>query len=65
MNDEVPDLYTDGVQIGLSPFGVTLAFGMQPAGQTGTLAPIKVCNLRMSLEHAKILTMLLKKQLRN
>ncbi len=61
----VPELYTDGVQIGLSPFGVTLAFSMQPAGQTGTMAPIKVCNLRMSLEHAKALTMMLKKQLKN
>lgn len=65
MDAEAPDLYTDGVQIGLSPFGVTLAFAMQPAGQTGTMAPIKVCNLRMSLEHAKVLAIMLKKQLKN
>lgn len=65
MPDEAPDLYTDGVQIGVSPFGVTLAFAMQPAGQTGTMAPMKVCNLRMSLEHAKVLVMMLKKQLKN
>lgn len=61
----VPELYADGVQIGLSPFGVTLSFAMQPAGQTGAMAPIKVCNLRMSLEHAKVLAMMLRKQLKN
>lgn len=65
MDAEVPDLYTDGVQIGVSPFGVTLAFAMQPPGQTGTLAPIKVCHLRMSLEHAKVMTIMLKKNLKN
>ena len=65
MDDAVPELYADGVQIGLGPFGVTLAFAMQPAGQTGTMAPIKVCNLRMSLEHAKVLAMMLRKQLKN
>lgn len=65
MEHEAPDLYTDGVQIGLSPFGVTLAFAMQPAGQTGTMAPIRVCNLRMSLEHAKVMAIMLRKQLKN
>ena len=65
MDAETPELYTDAVQIGVSPFGVTLAFAMQPAGQTGTLPPIKVCNLRMSLEHAKVLTILLRKHLKS
>jgi hypothetical protein len=65
MDPEVPELYTDAVQIGISAFGATLAFGMQPAGQTGSLAPIKVCNMRMSLEHAKVLSILLKKQIKN
>ncbi len=65
MDTPVPELYTDAVQIALSPFGVLLAFSMQPAGQTGSLAPIRVCNLRMSLEHAKVLSIILKKQLKN
>lgn len=64
MDPEVPELYTDAVQLSLSPFGVTFAFAMQPAGQTGNMAPIKVCNLRMSVEHAKVLAMLLKKNLK-
>lgn len=65
MDQDVPEVYTDAVQIGISPFGATLAFGMQPAGQTGSMAPIKVCNIRMSLEHAKVLSILLKKQIKN
>src|SRR2546428_7582017 len=64
MEAPTPELYADGVQIGLGPFGTILSFTMQPAGQTGTLAPIRVCNLRMSLEHAKVLAMLLRKQLK-
>ena len=65
MEQQVPELYSDGVQIGMSPFGVTLSFAMQPAGQTGSLAPIRVCNLRMSLEHAKVLAIMLRKQLKS
>lgn len=64
VEDQVPELYADGVQIGLGPFGAILSFTMQPAGQTGQLAPIRVCNMRMSVEHAKVLTILLKKQLK-
>jgi len=62
MSDQVPDLYTDSVQIGMGPFGVVLVLGMQ-TGTPGS-APVKIANLRMSLEHAKILAILLKKQLR-
>jgi hypothetical protein len=66
MDEKVPDLYTDGVQITVSPFGITLSFAMQPAGQSGQMAaPIRVCNLRMSLEHAKALSMILRRQLKN
>jgi hypothetical protein len=63
MNDQAPDLYADTVQIGLSPFGVVLVCGLQPAGQVGA-APTKVCNLRLSLEHAKVLAILLRKNLK-
>ncbi len=64
MDAETPELYADGVQIGLGPFGAILSFTMQSAGQTGTLAPIRVCNMRMSAEHAKVLAILLRKQLK-
>ncbi len=62
MSDQVPDLYADAVQIGLGPFGIVLMLGMQ-AGQPG--APqVRVANVRMSLEHAKVLSILLKRQLK-
>ena len=60
----VPELYADGVQIGLGPFGAVLAFVMQPAGGPGTMAPTRVCNMRMSVEHAKVLAILLRKQVK-
>jgi hypothetical protein len=62
MSDQVPDLYADAVQIGLGPFGVVLMLGMQP-GQPGA-PPIRTANVRMSLEHAKVLSILLKRQLK-
>lgn len=63
-SEPTPELYADGVQIGLGPFGAILSFTMQPAGGPGTLAPARVCNMRMSVEHAKVLVILLKKQLK-
>jgi hypothetical protein len=65
VDSEVPELYTDTVQVGLGPFGAILSFAMQPAGQTGGMPPIKVCNMRMSLEHAKVLAIILRKNIRN
>lgn len=37
---------------------------MQPLGQAGTAAPIRVANIRMSLEHAKVMAIVLRKQLK-
>lgn len=62
--DTTPELYADGVQIGLGPFGAILSFTMQAAGGAGSLAPTRVCNMRMSLEHAKVLAILLRKQVK-
>ena len=65
MADGVPEIYCDGAQVGLSPFTAILSLTMQPAGQTGTMPPIRVANLRMSLEHAKVLAMILRRQIKN
>ena len=64
MENEAPNVYSDGVGIGISPFTVQLAFTMAPPGQGGTMAPMSVATVRMSLEHAKVLAILLKKQLK-
>ena len=65
MATDTPDLYADAIQIQVSGFGVLLVCGLQPFGAaSGSTVPTPVCNLRMSLEHAKVLAILLRKQIR-
>ena len=65
MATEAPELYSDAIQIQVSGVGVLLACGLQPYGAaSGATMPTPVCNLRMSLEHAKVMAILLRKQLR-
>jgi hypothetical protein len=59
-----PILYSDGIQVGISPFTVTLGFTVAPQAQPGTQVPIPVATIRMSLEHAKVMAIILRKQLR-
>ena len=63
---DVPEVYCDGVQIGLSAYTVSLSLTMQPvgAGAAGTVAPTRVANVRMSLEHAKVMAITLRKNLK-
>ncbi len=65
MEGQVPEVYADGAQFAISPFTVILVFTVQPAGQPGTVAPAKVAHVRMSPEHAKVMAILLRKQLKN
>ncbi len=62
--DEAPDLFADGMQLNVSPFTVILSFTMNPPGQTGTMPPIRVANIRTSLEHAKVMAIVLQKQIK-
>lgn len=64
MSEPVPDLYIENVQLGTSPFGMVLSFGKQSPLGTGVQAPIPVCTIRMSLEHAKVMAIMLRKQVR-
>jgi hypothetical protein len=57
-------VYSDGVQIAVSPFTVALMFTVAPPGQPGTQAPTKVATVRMSVEHAKVLAIILRKQIK-
>ena len=50
--DEPPIVYSDGIQIGVSPFTVTLGFTVAPQAQPGTQVAAPVATIRMSLEHA-------------
>jgi hypothetical protein len=59
-----PILYSDGIQVGISPFTVTLTFTVAPPAQPGTQVPIPVTTIRMSPEHAKVMAIILRKQLK-
>jgi hypothetical protein len=59
------DVYADQVGINVGAFGCTLNFGVSlavpPAGGVG--AGQRVATVRMSLEHMKLMTFLLRRQL--
>lgn len=62
----IPEFYVDKSTVTISPFGAALSFGLNPPhpspGQQQS-APDTV-RLRMSLEHAKLVSMLLRRQLK-
>jgi len=61
--DEVPDIYCDGVQMGLTPYDVMIFLLRRPA-DPAEKEPVRVGTLRMSLEHAKVLAITLRKNLK-
>jgi len=61
--EEVPEFYADGIEINLiMPWTVALTFSVKGIGPEAQ--PKKIAIVRMSPEHAKVTTMLLKKQLK-
>jgi hypothetical protein len=62
----VPDIYVDAVQLSTTPYGVALSLGLNPPHHQGPNAPIarQQAVVRMRLEHAKVIAMLLRKQLK-
>ena len=64
MDNQPPDIYCDSIQIMLSPFDVIMQL-TQRAPLIGTTEPPSVVgNVRMSLEHAKVTAILLRKVLK-
>ena len=59
-----PVLYTDGVQVGISPFTVTLSFTVATHPPVHGQAPATVATVRMSPEHAKVMAIILRRQLK-
>ncbi len=63
---EVPDLYVDQFRTTIGAFGIAMTLGISPAhpspGQSE--GPRDLVRLRTSLEHAKVMTMILKRQLK-
>ncbi|MFH1140450.1 MAG: hypothetical protein V1724_02005 [Chloroflexota bacterium] len=58
-----PDVYCDGMQIQVSPFGIILQLTQIPP-TPGTVPPKSVAYVRMSLEHAKVVAIVLRRVLK-
>jgi hypothetical protein len=66
MDKELPDLYSDQVSVAMSAFGIALTFSLSPSDPSplGGTPPGKQAVVRMSLEHAKLMTMVLRNRLK-
>ena len=60
VEQDVPDIYCDGMQIQASPFGIVLLLTLVPP-TPGTQPPKNVAYVRMSLEHAKVVAIMLRR----
>ena len=65
MSEAVPEFFSDTFVFSFSPYGLTLAFGARPLRPLAEqpIPPADRAIVRMSLEQAKILSMLLRKEL--
>ena len=62
---EIPDIYCNGVEMGISPYDLTIELQLNsPQKGAEKQAPAVVGKVRMSLEHAKVFAIVLKKHLR-
>ena len=59
----IPDVYCDGMLLQLSPFGLILNL-TKSSPIPGTQAPKSVAYARMSLEHAKVIAVMLRRVLK-
>ena len=67
-SERVPDIYCDGVQLGMTPFDMMIWLMQRPPSVGGPnieVKPIHVGTIRMSLEHAKVFAIMLRKHLKN
>lgn len=65
---DIPDFYTDRMRLTVTVFGVNISFGLgnphPEDNNEGVLDVLELVRVRMSLEHAKIMTMILRKQIK-
>ena len=63
---EDPDpVYSDGLGVTCSPFTVGLTFTVTPLPGKGNVPPAVVADIRMSPEHAKVMAIVLRRQLQD
>jgi hypothetical protein len=64
MPEDPEPIYSDGVQVGCAPFTVALTFTVSASPSKGNQLPRVVTDLRMSPEHAKVMAIILTRQLK-
>jgi hypothetical protein len=64
---DLPEFYVDQFRITFGAYGVAITFGLSaPHPTPGQVQPAEdLVRLRMSLEHVKVMTMILKRQVKN
>ena len=62
---ETPDIYCNSVQLGVSPYDLMIELQRRPPVIGGDAKLMHVGTVRMSLEHAKVLGIMLRKALKN
>lgn len=65
MPEDPEPVYSDGVQVGCAPFTVALVFTVSSSPLKGSQPPAVVADIRMSPEHAKVMAILLRRQLKD
>jgi hypothetical protein len=65
MPEDPNPIYSDGVQVGCAPFTVALTFTVSPTPSKGNQLPQVVADVRMSPEHAKVMAIILRRQLKD
>jgi hypothetical protein len=58
------DAYSDSIQLTTGPYGIAIVFGLSPSRPNPQSVPAEVGTIRMSLEHAKVMAMLMRRQLK-
>ena len=61
--DEVQPVFCDSVQVGSSPFGISMLFTLAPNPSWAKQEPRIVADVRMSPEHAKVLAIILRRHI--
>ncbi len=59
----VPEVFSDAFEFSFGPYGLAIAFASRPVRQVPGAIPRDEAVVRMSLEQAKILSMLLRREL--
>lgn len=64
--ESIPDVYADAFQVTVTPFGVNMTFGLREAhpNPNQQASSEHVAVVRMSLEHTKVMAMMLTKQVK-